>query len=187
MISTRTRWLPAIALALGLAFASTGLNAPQASTKAPASQEATQSDLGPLDDSVAIELVLPSTTLAPTTTSTTASSTTATTASPTTAPPESVPVSESNPIETGVGNGDPSDYASWDRLAQCESGGDWSINTGNGYFGGLQFSLASWRAVGGTGYPHEHPRADQIEMGQRLHAQGGWGHWPGCTRAFGWR
>lgn len=85
------------------------------------------------------------------------------------------------------GNGDPNDPASWDRLAQCESGGDWSINTGNGYYGGLQFSLSSWQAVGGTGYPHQASRATQIAMGQRLYAQGGWGHWPGCTRSFGWR
>jgi uncharacterized protein YabE (DUF348 family) len=75
----------------------------------------------------------------------------------------------------------------WDQLAQCESGGNWAINTGNGYYGGLQFSLSSWRAVGGQGYPHESSRETQIEMGRRLYAQGGWGHWPGCTRSFGWR
>lgn len=79
----------------------------------------------------------------------------------------------------------PSDSA-WDRLAQCESGGNWHINTGNGYYGGLQFSLESWRAVGGTGYPHQHSRETQIEMAKRLHAQGGWRHWPGCSRKFGW-
>ena len=84
-------------------------------------------------------------------------------------------------------SGDPNDPASWDRLAQCESGGNWAINTGNGYYGGLQFSLSSWQAVGGTGYPHEHPRETQIEMGRRLYNQGGWAHWPGCTRSFGWR
>ena len=46
----------------------------------------------------------------------------------------------------------------WDRLAQCESGGNWSINTGNGYYGGLQFSLSTWRAYGGDGYPHQASR-----------------------------
>ncbi|MFZ6004726.1 MAG: transglycosylase family protein [Actinomycetota bacterium] len=91
------------------------------------------------------------------------------------------------PTPTPASAGDPNDPASWDRLAQCESGGNWSINTGNGYYGGLQFSLSSWRAVGGTGYPHEHSRDTQIEMGRRLHAEGGWSHWPACTRSFGWR
>lgn len=122
----------------------------------------------------------PPTTSPPRPTTTTAAPTTTTAAPPpptTTAP---APVRSS-------GSGDPSDPASWDRLAQCESGGDWHINTGNGYYGGIQFSLSSWRAVGGTGYPHEHSRETQIAMGQRLHAQGGWGHWPGCTRKFGWR
>jgi resuscitation-promoting factor RpfB len=75
----------------------------------------------------------------------------------------------------------------WDRLAQCESGGNWAINTGNGYYGGLQFSLSSWRAVGGTGYPHEHSRETQIAMGERLRASGGWGHWPACSRKLGLR
>ena len=75
--------------------------------------------------------------------------------------------------------------SAWDRLAQCESGGNWSINTGNGYYGGLQFSLSSWRGVGGSGYPHEHSRETQIAMGERLRAQGGWGHWPSCARQLG--
>ena len=75
----------------------------------------------------------------------------------------------------------------WDRLAQCESGGNWAINTGNGYYGGLQFALSSWRSVGGTGYPHEHSREVQIEMGRRLWQSGGWAHWPACTSKFGWR
>ncbi len=75
----------------------------------------------------------------------------------------------------------------WDRLAQCESGGNWAINTGNGYYGGLQFSLSSWRAVGGAGYPHEASRETQIEMGERLRANGGWRHWPACSRKLGLR
>lgn len=85
------------------------------------------------------------------------------------------------------GMGDPNNMACWDRLAQCESGGNWAINTGNGYYGGIQFSLSSWRAVGGTGYPHEHSREEQIRRGQMLYNSGGWGHWPACTAGFGWR
>ena len=73
----------------------------------------------------------------------------------------------------------------WDRLARCESGGNWSINTGNGYYGGLQFSLQSWRGVGGTGYPHEHSREEQIKRGEMLKANGGWGHWPSCAAKLG--
>ncbi|MBW0117936.1 transglycosylase family protein, partial [Pseudonocardia abyssalis] len=55
----------------------------------------------------------------------------------------------------------------WDRLAQCESGGNWSINTGNGYSGGLQFSPTTWRAFGGTGSPHNASRAEQIAVAER--------------------
>jgi hypothetical protein len=75
----------------------------------------------------------------------------------------------------------------WDDLAECESGGDWSIDTGNGYYGGLQFSLSSWRAVGGEGYPNEHGRAEQINRAELLLDQQGWGAWPSCARQLGLR
>lgn len=75
----------------------------------------------------------------------------------------------------------------WDRLAQCESGGNWHINTGNGYYGGVQFSLQSWRGVGGTGYPHQHSRETQIEMAERLLDVQGWRAWPGCSKRLGLR
>jgi hypothetical protein len=114
---------------------------------------------------------------------------TTTTAPPPPPPPAPVaaPAPAPAPAPSGAGTGDPNDPASWDRLAQCEASGNWAANTGNGYYGGLQFSLSSWQAVGGPGYPHESSRETQIEMGKRLYAQGGWGHWPGCTRSFGWR
>ena len=68
----------------------------------------------------------------------------------------------------------------WDQVAQCESGGDWGANTGNGYYGGLQHSLSTWRAYGGTGYPHEHSREAQIAVAERVLAgQGAWA-WPHC-------
>jgi hypothetical protein len=73
----------------------------------------------------------------------------------------------------------------WDELAQCEAGGDWSINTGNGYYGGLQFSASSWGAVGGSGLPHEHSREEQIKRGKLLQAQQGWGAWPSCAAKLG--
>jgi LysM repeat protein len=75
----------------------------------------------------------------------------------------------------------------WDRLAMCESGGNWSINTGNGYYGGLQFSLSSWRAVGGSGYPHQASKAEQIARAEILKARQGWGAWPACTIKLGIR
>ena len=70
----------------------------------------------------------------------------------------------------------------WDKIAQCESGGNWSINTGNGYYGGLQFSAATWRSVGGPGLPHQHSREVQIKYAKILQARSGWGQW-GCAHA----
>lgn len=77
------------------------------------------------------------------------------------------------------------DGSVWDRLAACESGGNWSINTGNGFYGGLQFTLSSWQAAGGTGYPNEASRDEQIARGQILQARQGWGAWPACTAKLG--
>lgn len=74
----------------------------------------------------------------------------------------------------------------WDSLAECESGGNWAINTGNGYYGGLQFNLQTWRAYGGTGYPHENSRAQQIAVAEKLRdARGGYGAWPSCSSKLG--
>ena len=56
----------------------------------------------------------------------------------------------------------------WDSLAQCESGGNWAINTGNGYYGGLQFNLGTWQAYGGTGLPSDASRETQIAIATRL-------------------
>lgn len=75
----------------------------------------------------------------------------------------------------------------WDRLAQCESGGNWSINTGNGYYGGVQFSLSSWRAVGGSGYPHQASKSEQIARAEALLDRQGWGAWPACSAKLGLR
>jgi LysM repeat protein len=73
----------------------------------------------------------------------------------------------------------------WDRLAQCESGGNWSINTGNGYYGGLQFTLSTWRSLGGSGYPNQASRSEQIARAQALQARSGWGQWPACAAKLG--
>ncbi|WP_272494819.1 resuscitation-promoting factor [Nocardioides bruguierae] len=74
----------------------------------------------------------------------------------------------------------------WDQLAQCESGGNWAINTGNGYYGGLQFNLSTWQAYGGTGLPSENSRETQIAIATKLRdANGGYGAWPGCAASLG--
>ena len=73
----------------------------------------------------------------------------------------------------------------WLELAQCESSGDWGIDTGNGYFGGLQFTLSSWRAVGGAGYPHQAHPMEQIARADYLQRIQGWEAWPMCAGKLG--
>jgi hypothetical protein len=76
----------------------------------------------------------------------------------------------------------------WDDLAQCESGGNWAINTGNGYYGGLQFSHATWHGYGGgefAEYPHEATREEQIIVAERLRAARGYAPWPACRDKLG--
>ena len=75
----------------------------------------------------------------------------------------------------------------WAKLAQCESGGDPKTNTGNGFYGMYQFTLETWQALGGTGYPHEADAATQTAMAKKLQAQSGWGQWPGCADKLGLR
>ncbi|OKJ11742.1 LysM peptidoglycan-binding domain-containing protein [Kitasatospora sp. CB01950] len=76
----------------------------------------------------------------------------------------------------------------WDRVAQCESGGNWSINTGNGYYGGLQFSSSTWRAYGGGQYASradQASRSQQIAVAERVLASQGPGAWPVCSAKAG--
>lgn len=74
----------------------------------------------------------------------------------------------------------------WDRLAQCESGGNWATNTGNGYYGGLQFSLGTWQAYGGSGLPSNASRETQIAIATKVrNASGGYGAWPACAASLG--
>ena len=67
-------------------------------------------------------------------------------------------------------------------IATCESGRRWHIATGNGYYGGLQFALSSWRAVGGVGYPHHATALEQKYRAVLLSRLQGWGAWPVCSR-----
>jgi hypothetical protein len=77
----------------------------------------------------------------------------------------------------------------WDRLARCESSGNWAIDTGNGYFGGLQFDAATWRAYGGIEFApgaHRATREQQITVATRVRDdRGGYGSWPACATKLG--
>ncbi|WBT09520.1 DUF3235 domain-containing protein [Corynebacterium sp. SCR221107] len=76
----------------------------------------------------------------------------------------------------------------WDRLAQCESGGNWAINTGNGFHGGLQFSPSTWNAYGGQQYAvyaYGATREQQIAVAEKVLAGQGWGAWPSCSAKLG--
>ena len=75
----------------------------------------------------------------------------------------------------------------WDRLAQCESGGNWGISTGNGYYGGLQFLQSTWTANGGSGNPANASREEQIRVAENLRAKAGYAPWPACSRKLGLR
>jgi LysM repeat protein len=83
-----------------------------------------------------------------------------------------------------TGNAAAADNGVWDRIAQCESGGNWHINTGNGYYGGLQFSASTWRAYGGTAYAptaDQAGRSAQIAVATQVQQAQGWGAWPVCS------
>ncbi|MFF7856629.1 transglycosylase family protein [Streptomyces sp. NPDC007904] len=82
-----------------------------------------------------------------------------------------------------AGNASAATTSEWDAVAQCESGGNWSINTGNGYYGGLQFSASTWAAYGGTQYAATADRASkaqQIATAEKVLASQGKGAWPVC-------
>jgi uncharacterized protein YabE (DUF348 family) len=90
-------------------------------------------------------------------------------------------------VRVGTKQQPTANYASggtaWDRIAQCESGGNWALNTGNGYYGGLQFSASTWHAYGGSGLPNQNSRAEQIRIAEKVRAaSGGYGAWPTCGR-----
>ncbi len=78
--------------------------------------------------------------------------------------------------------------SAWDKLAECESGGNWQINTGNGFYGGLQFTSGTWKAFGGGTYASRADlatREQQIVIATKVLAGQGWGAWPSCSRAAG--
>lgn len=70
----------------------------------------------------------------------------------------------------------------WEAIRRCECPSGWHCNTGNGYYGGLQFDITTWQSVGGTGYPHEYSRAEQINKAEILHSRRGLSPWPTCGK-----
>jgi hypothetical protein len=88
------------------------------------------------------------------------------------------------PIAVGAGVAN-ADSVNWDAIAQCESSGNWAINTGNGYYGGLQFSPSTWRANGGSGMPHLASREEQIRVAENTLRTQGIGAWPTCGKKAG--
>jgi len=77
--------------------------------------------------------------------------------------------------------------STWDKVAQCESGGNWATSTGNGFHGGLQFTASTWRSFGGSGMPHQASRTEQIAVAERVLAAQGWKAWPACSHKLGLR
>lgn len=97
------------------------------------------------------------------------------------------PAADTRPTRPTITAAAPSvgDGSVWDRIAACESGGNWAINTGNGFYGGLQFTQASWNGVGGSGMPNQASREEQIARATVLQSRQGWGAWPACSAKLG--
>jgi hypothetical protein len=81
----------------------------------------------------------------------------------------------------------PSDDLMWQRLRNCEAGGRYDRNSGNGYYGAYQMSAGTWRSLGYRGLPHQAPPEVQDEAARKLQARSGWGQWPACSRRIGAR
>ena len=94
------------------------------------------------------------------------------------------------PIVAITAPADAAPLRAWNRLAHCESGGRWHINTGNGYFGGLQIGRSTWQAYGGRHFArnaHHATKAEQIRIGERIKRGQGWRAWPACSSKVGLR
>ena len=115
-------------------------------------------------------------------------------AAPTAAAPTAAAPAAPAPAAAGGNTGAPApavaNGAAWDALARCESGGNWAINTGNGFYGGIQFDRGTWLSNGGGAYaplPHQASREQQIAVASKVQAARGWSPWPPCTSQLGLR
>lgn len=109
------------------------------------------------------------------------------TATPTPTPlpsptPTPIPLPTATPTPIPVPTANPNSDEVWDRLSQCESHANWSADTGNSYFGGLQFSQSAWESVGGKNKPSDATRDEQIAKGKLLQSQRGWSPWGACSK-----
>lgn len=80
--------------------------------------------------------------------------------------------------------------STWDRLAHCESTGNWKADTGNGFQGGLQFTPETWEEFGGTKFAEtadQASKSEQIAIAKKVQEEQGWKAWPACTKKLGWR
>jgi resuscitation-promoting factor RpfA len=95
-----------------------------------------------------------------------------------------VPLAAGAAVTSGLlaGNAAAASAVNWDAIARCESSGNWAINTGNGFYGGLQFTLLTWRANGGSGNPANATRDQQIAVAERVLTSQGIGAWPVCGK-----
>src|SRR6478609_10569973 len=94
------------------------------------------------------------------------------------------------PVVATEGSADAASVRKWDRIAHCESGGRWHINTGNGYYGGLQISPSTWRGYGGKKFarlPSRASKGEQITIAERIKRGQGWRAWPSCSARLGLR
>ncbi len=108
------------------------------------------------------------------------------TITPTPSPsPTPEPTATPTPSPTPRPTADPTQDAVWDRLAECETHGNWGEDTGNGYFGGIQFTQSAWESVGGFGNPASKGRDEQIMRGKMLQARRGWSAWNACAKGLG--
>jgi hypothetical protein len=98
-----------------------------------------------------------------------------------------LPSSQPSEAEAFVSELPPARVEVWDAMSDCASDQIWDANTGNGYYGGLQFTLQSWEWMGGSGFPHEAPRSEQIMRAEMLWREQGWAAWPGCAEEMGLR
>ena len=92
------------------------------------------------------------------------------------------------PFAVGTSAASAATTSTWDRLASCESGGNWHINTGNGYYGGLQFAGGTWTGNGGGRYASRADLAtkdEQIAVAEKILANRGWSPWPACSARLG--
>ncbi|MET0133358.1 MAG: transglycosylase family protein [Kibdelosporangium sp.] len=89
------------------------------------------------------------------------------------------------PLAIAAGPAQAEGSVNWDAVAKCESGGNWAINTGNGYYGGLQFSPSTWRANGGSGSANNASREEQIRVAENVLKSQGIGAWPTCGKRGG--